>query len=75
VANLLWEEWGDELEGAGMDYEMFLRVTRDYADELRLWVVGERPWGHCISGLAGRVLRRLPRQRGELALACSEARR
>jgi len=24
--------------------------------------VGERPWNHCVAGLAGRVLRRLPRR-------------
>ena len=75
VADLLWEEWGDELGGAGMDYERFLDITRGYAGELRLWVVGERPWGHCVSGLAGRILRRLPRQREGLALAYSEERR
>ncbi|MDQ3794089.1 MAG: hypothetical protein M3316_00160, partial [Actinomycetota bacterium] len=34
-------------------------ISRDYSDELRLWVVGERPWDHCAAGLAGRVRRRL----------------
>ena len=63
LADLLWEEWGAELEGAGMDWDRFLQITRGYAGEIRLWVMGERPWDHCLSGLAGRVLRRLPQQR------------
>lgn len=60
LADVLWEEWGPQLEGAGMTYEKFLQTTRGYAGEIRLWVMGERPWSHCVSGLAGRVLRRLP---------------
>ena len=60
VADLLWEDWGDLLEPAGMPYDRFLQISRGYADELRLWVVGERPWDHCATGLAGRVQRRLP---------------
>ena len=60
VSDLLWEEWGDDLEAAGMDYDRFIQISRSYAGELRLWVVGERPWDHCAAGLAGRLLRRLP---------------
>ena len=60
VSDLLWEEWGPELEEAGMGYDRFLEISRSYAGELRLWVVGERPWDHCAAGLAGRSLRRLP---------------
>jgi hypothetical protein len=60
VADLLWADWGDLLEPAGMPYDRFLQISRGYADELRLWVVGERPWDHCAAGLAGRVQRRLP---------------
>jgi hypothetical protein len=60
VSDLLWEEWGPDLEGAGLGYERFLEISRSYAGELRLWVVGERPWDHCATGLAGRLLRRLP---------------
>ncbi len=60
VAGPLWEEWAAALEPAGMDRDRFLEVARGYSDELRLWVVGERPWTHCVSGLAGRVRRRLP---------------
>jgi hypothetical protein len=60
VADLLWEVWGEDLEGAGMDHDRFLEISRGYAAEFRLWVVGERPWNHCAAGLAGRMLRRLP---------------
>lgn len=73
VADLLWEEWACELEEAGMDYERFLEISRGYAGELRLWVVGERPWEHCVAGLAGRVRRRLPECQEERVLICSEA--
>jgi hypothetical protein len=59
VAGPLWAEWGEILEGLGMDRARFLEISRGYSDELRLWVVGERPWSHCVSGLAGRVRRRL----------------
>ena len=58
VADLLWDEWEKELAGMGRD--RFLEIARGYAGELRLWVVGERPWDHCVAGLAGRVRRRLP---------------
>lgn len=60
VADPLWKEWGTEIEEAGMDYERFLEICRGYANELRLWVFGERPWEHCAAGLAGRVWRRIP---------------
>jgi hypothetical protein len=60
VSDLLWEGWRADLEGAGMGYDRFLEISRPYAGEFRLWVVGERPWDHCAAGLAGRLLRRLP---------------
>jgi hypothetical protein len=60
VSDVLWEEWGADLEGAGMDYGRFLEISRSYAGEIRFWVLGERPWDHCAAGLAGRLLRRLP---------------
>ena len=69
VADLLWQEWGGRVEEAGMDYERFLTIARGYAGELRLWVVGERPWEHCVAGLAGRVTRRLPKHSSEHALS------
>ena len=63
VADLLWEDWRGTLERQGMGRDRFLEIARGYADELRLWVVGERPWDHCAAGLAGRVQRRLPAAR------------
>ncbi len=60
LAELLWEEWSERLEAAGMDYGRFLEISRGYAEEIRLWVIGERPWDHCVAGLAGRVWRRIP---------------
>jgi hypothetical protein len=60
IAEPLWKDWGEGLEEAGMGYERFLKISRSYAGELRLWIVGERPWDHCAAGLAGRVWRRLP---------------
>jgi hypothetical protein len=60
VADPLWDEWGESLEAAGMVRDRFLEIARGYSGELRLWVVGERPWDHCAAGLAGRVRRRLP---------------
>lgn len=75
VADALWEEWGDELEEAGMAYDAFLTVTRSYAGELRLWVLGERIWEHCAAGLAGRVTRRLPDAGCETELASAGASR
>lgn len=75
LADPLWEEWGVALREAGADYEWFLGVVRGYAGEARLWVVGERPWEHCVSGLAGRVARRLPQHsRNEAHLVGSEVR-
>jgi hypothetical protein len=65
LADLLWDEWGAELEGAGMDRERFYEITRGYSGEIWLWAMGERPWEHCVAGLAGRVVRRLPRRREE----------
>ena len=66
VADLLWEGWRADLEGAGMGYGRFLEISRGYAGEFRLWVVGERPWNHCAAGLAGRLLRRLPERQATI---------
>ena len=69
LADLLWEEWGAALYEAGMDRERFDEITRGYSGEIWLWVMGERPWDHCVAGLAGRVLRRLPRRDEKQELA------
>jgi hypothetical protein len=59
IGDPLWESWGDVLEERGMEREQFGQIVAGYGNELRLWVAGERPWQHFISGLAGRVERRL----------------
>ena len=69
MADLLWEEWGTELESVGMAHERFHEIARGYSGEIWLWAMGERPWDHCVAGLAGRVLRRLPQRCEEQALA------
>jgi hypothetical protein len=56
----LWERWRPALEPVGMDREAFIDVVVGYGRELWLWVMGERQWDEFLSGLAGRVLRRLP---------------
>lgn len=66
VSDLLWEAWGPSLEEAGMGYDRFVEISRGYAGEARLWVVGERPWDHFAAGLAGRLLRRLPDQKATI---------
>ncbi len=59
IADPLWETWGDALAGRDMDRDRFGQIVAEYGNELRLWVAGERPWEHYLSGLAGRVMRRL----------------
>jgi hypothetical protein len=66
ASDLLWQEWETDLEGAGMGYDRFVEISRGYAGEFRLWVVGERPWDHCAAGLAGRLLRRLPARKATI---------
>ena len=59
IADPLWGSCGGALEERGMDRERFGQIVAGNGNELRLWVVGERPWQQYISGLAGRVTRRL----------------
>jgi hypothetical protein len=60
IADPLWAAWGDDLDARGLNRERFGEIVADYANELRLWVVGERPWAQAAGGLAGRVARRVP---------------
>ncbi|MGH2616005.1 MAG: hypothetical protein ACRDJC_12250 [Thermomicrobiales bacterium] len=59
IAEPLWEHWGETLAGRGMPRDQFGRIVAEFGNELRLWVAGERPWDQYVSGLAGRVARRL----------------
>ncbi len=56
----LWDQWSRALEPAGMDREAFLDVIVGYRRELWFWLVGERGWDPFVTGLAGRVARRMP---------------
>ena len=60
IARPLWLLWGPELRRAGLRRARFGEIVRGYERELWLWVMGERTWAQCVSGLAGRVRRRLP---------------
>lgn len=59
IADLLWQRWSETLRPRGMEREELRRIIAAYGNELRLWVVGERPWKQAVAGLAGRVSRRL----------------
>lgn len=59
IVEPLWGSWSAALEPCGMSRDSFSRIVAEYGNELRLWVVGERPWDHYVSGLSGRVTRRL----------------
>lgn len=59
IADPLWERWGGALGQRGMGRDRFDSIVADYGNELRLWVVGERPWEQYASALAGRLVRRL----------------
>jgi hypothetical protein len=56
----LWGEWQPTLEPAGFSRDEFVDVVTEYRRELWLWLVGDRVWPQFVSGLAGRVARRLP---------------
>jgi hypothetical protein len=56
----LWNRWRAALEPAGLSRERFIQIITDYRREVWLWLSGERTWEQSISGLAGRVGRRLP---------------
>jgi len=58
IAAWLWERWR-VLERAGMDRDRFQDIVGSYQRELWLWLMGERTWAQCCSGLVGRIHRRL----------------
>jgi hypothetical protein len=59
IAPWLWERWR-VLERAGLDRTAFFTIVDGYKRELWLWLMGERTWSQCCSGLIGRIARRLP---------------
>jgi hypothetical protein len=56
----LWGQWQPALEPCGLSREDFVDLVMDNKRELWLWLVGERQWVQFLSGMAGRVIRRLP---------------
>jgi len=58
VTAWLWSRWRS-LAAAGFDEESLGSVVLGYRRELWLWLVGERTWAQCCSGLIGRVNRRV----------------
>lgn len=60
IALWLWALWQPALEPDGMSREDFVDAVIADKRELWLWLMGERQWLGFVTGLAGRVTRRLP---------------
>ncbi len=60
LAIWLWKLWRPALEPFGMTREDFVDHVVAYRHEVWLWIIGERQWLPLVTGLAGRVVRRLP---------------
>lgn len=58
IAEWLWQRWRI-LDSHGMDRSAFVALVSGYRREIWLWLMGERTWAQCCSGLAGRAERRL----------------
>ncbi len=58
LAAWLWSRWL-VLETAGLKEKEFVDLVDAYRRELWLWLLGDRPWDHCVAGLIGRLERRL----------------
>ena len=63
VVDWLWSRWRS-LGSAGFGRDDLVRVVSDYQREIWLWLAGERTWGHCCSGLIGRIGRRIEQPEG-----------
>ncbi|HXW38195.1 MAG TPA: hypothetical protein VEJ44_00760 [Acidimicrobiales bacterium] len=60
LAVWLWKLWRPALEPFGMTREDFVDHVVADRRELWLWLIGDRQWLQFVTGLAGRVVRRLP---------------
>ena len=60
----LWSRWQPVLEPAGCTREAFVDVVVANRRELWLWLLGDRRLEQYVTGLAGRVIRRLPAPAG-----------
>lgn len=60
VGDVLWSAWAEALTAAGLSRKRFGEGIRGYRRELWFWVLGDRMWDQAVTGLAGRLSRRLP---------------
>jgi hypothetical protein len=60
LAIWLWSLWQPALEPYGLTREDFFDHVIAFRRELWLWLIGDRQWLQYVTGLAGRVVRRLP---------------
>ena len=56
----LWSRWQPVLEPGGCAREEFVEIVIANRRELWLWLLGDRRWEQYMTGLAGRVIRRMP---------------
>jgi hypothetical protein len=56
----LWSRWQPVLEPGGCSREEFVDIVIANRRELWLWLLGDRRWEQYVTGLAGRVIRRMP---------------
>lgn len=56
----LWDQWQLVLEPTGFGREAFVDVVMSCHRELWLWLMDDRVWVQFISGVAGRIARRMP---------------
>jgi hypothetical protein len=56
----LWGQWQPVLEPGGFSREEFVDEVVAYRHELWLWLMGDRGWIPFVTGLGGRVVRRMP---------------
>ncbi len=57
VADWLWSRWR-VLGSVGVTQADLATIADGYRRELWLWLIGERTWQQCCSGLIGRIDRR-----------------
>jgi hypothetical protein len=59
VGEWLWSRWRS-LGAVGIDEATLRGIALGYRREVWLWLVGDRTWAQCCSGLIGRIGRRIP---------------
>lgn len=58
LARWFWLRWR-AVDRFGLDETAFRSVIMGYRRELWFWLAGERTWSQCVSGLLGRIDRRV----------------